>query len=180
MIPLDDAYDWYKKTKKTLLVFGRIGEKHWNDLPWDGVLGRDEKLKSLEAHVIVKDSNFCLEHLDDLAVMLLFSAFESVVRNQVVAMLEAVITAEQMKSRESFLIDILHDARRENKRARIVQLIRFFKGRDAALLEQVNQVRRYRNWVIHGRRTDRPPAVDPAMAYGRLKRFLASFPEAAL
>ena len=43
---------------------------------------------------------------------------------------------------------------------------------DANLIEEVNQVRRYRNWVAHGRRTPQPAAVTPATAYDRLKRFL--------
>ncbi len=47
-----------------------------------------------------------------------------------------------------------------------------FKEFDASLIEQVNQVRRYRNWVAHGRRTQQPAAVTPTTAYDRLKRFL--------
>jgi hypothetical protein len=47
-----------------------------------------------------------------------------------------------------------------------------YKDLDANLIEEVNQVRRYRNWVAHGRRTEQPSAVSPATAYDRLKRFL--------
>jgi len=36
----------------------------------------------------------------------------------------------------------------------------------------MNQVRRYRNWVAHGRRTAKPDAVDPETAFRRLKEFL--------
>jgi hypothetical protein len=54
-----------------------------------------------------------------------------------------------------------------------------YKDVDANLVEEVNQVRRYRNWVAHGRRTDQPAAVDPTTAYGRLKRFLARLDESA-
>jgi len=36
----------------------------------------------------------------------------------------------------------------------------------------MNQVRRYRNWVAHGRRTAKPAAVDPETAFRRLKEFL--------
>jgi hypothetical protein len=43
----------------------------------------------------------------------------------------------------------------------------------ADLIEEVNQVRRYRNWVAHGRRGEQPPSVAPRMAYERLSRFLA-------
>ena len=50
-----------------------------------------------------------------------------------------------------------------------------YKVMDANLIEEVNQVRRYRNWVAHGRRTEQPAAVNPATAYDRLKRFLDLF-----
>jgi hypothetical protein len=48
-----------------------------------------------------------------------------------------------------------------------------FKEPDHDLVEQVNQVRRYRNWVAHGRRGDAPAFVDPPGAYDRLTRFLS-------
>ena len=47
-----------------------------------------------------------------------------------------------------------------------------YKDLDANLVEEVNQVRRYRNWAAHGRRSQQPPAVDPTTAYDRLQRFL--------
>jgi hypothetical protein len=47
-----------------------------------------------------------------------------------------------------------------------------YKDVDADLVEEVNQVRRYRNWVAHGRRTKQTPVVRPEVAYDRLKRFL--------
>ena len=42
-------------------------------------------------------------------------------------------------------------------------------------LEEVNQVRRYRNWVAHGRRAAQPAAVSPKVAFERLTRFLTIF-----
>jgi len=52
------------------------------------------------------------------------------------------------------------------------RVLEVFKGRDAGLVEEVNQVRRHRNWVAHGRRTAKPAAVDPETAFRRLKEFL--------
>jgi len=46
-------------------------------------------------------------------------------------------------------------------------------------MEEVNQVRRYRNWVAHGRRDGPPAAVDPRTAYDRLQRFLDRMSAAA-
>jgi hypothetical protein len=47
------------------------------------------------------------------------------------------------------------------------------------LIEMVNQVRRYRNWVAHGRRGDLPPDVTPRLAYDRLSEFLKALRETA-
>jgi hypothetical protein len=165
---LEDAWKWYVTTKRQLELFGRIGRKYWNDLPWDGALGRDDHLKNLDAGDITDRTDFSLEYLDDLAILVLFSAFESVVRQRVLTMIE-----EERKRQARFLVvRILDEAREESKRGRVLRLLGFFKNQDAGLVEEVNQVRRYRNWVSHGRRTKPPAAVDPETTYDRLTRFL--------
>jgi hypothetical protein len=175
MMTLEVAWSWYLATRRNLKLFGRLGEKHWDGLPWDGALGRDERLRTLGADAIVEGVRFCLEPLDDLAVLVLFSAFESIVRDRVVTMIEREIARERDGRGRSVVIGILDDARRESRRGRVFRLLRFFKTQDPGLVEEVNQVRRFRNWVIHGRRTVRPAAVDPALAYERLTRFLDRF-----
>jgi hypothetical protein len=42
-------------------------------------------------------------------------------------------------------------------------------------VEEVNQVRQYRNRVAHGRRGNPPFSLDPETASERLKRFLDRF-----
>jgi hypothetical protein len=175
MMTLEDARRWYETTKRHLKLFGRVGEKHWNDLPWDGALGRDVKLKALDADAIVEGVEFCLKHLDDLAIQVLFSAFESVVRDQVLSTIEEEIKDKRKRQDRPLVIQVLDEARQETKRGRILRVLGFFKNQDASLVEKVNQVRRYRNWVAHGRRTIRPAAVDPTEAYERLKEFLDRF-----
>ncbi len=168
MMTLEDAWKWYITTKRQLDLFSRLGRKHWNDLPWDGALGRDDQLKTLDAGAISEGTEFCLAHLDDFAILVLFSAFEAVVREKVLAMIE-----DERKRQGRFLVvRILDEARQESRRGRILRLLGFFKNQDAGLVEEVNQVRRYRNWVAHGRRTSPTAAVDPQAAYKRLTRFL--------
>jgi hypothetical protein len=53
-----------------------------------------------------------------------------------------------------------------------------FKSLDHDLVEEVNQVRRYRNWVAHGRRDEQPHFVTPEAAYERLSEFLKRMNEA--
>ena len=168
MINLNDAWIWYVTSREQLKLFGRLGRKHWDELPWDGTLGRDDKLKSLEAEAIVTGSAFCLDHLDDFAVLILFSVFESVVRAQVLSEVED----EKSRLRHELIIQIVTDATDEIEHGSFYRVLQVFKGLDANLIEEVNQVRKYRNWVAHGRRTGKPDAVDPETAFRRLKDFL--------
>jgi hypothetical protein len=168
MMTLRDAWHWYVTTRNQLQLFGRLGRKHWDELPWDGSLGRDNTLKGLESGAIVAGSVFCLEHLDDFAVLILFSVFESVVRDQVLSEVEDEMT----RLRHAVIIQIVEGAVQEIEHGSFYRVLEVFKGRDAGLVEEVNQVRRYRNWVAHGRRTAKPDAVDPETAFRRLKEFL--------
>jgi uncharacterized protein YutE (UPF0331/DUF86 family) len=52
------------------------------------------------------------------------------------------------------------------------RVLEAYKILDPNLIEEVNQVRRYRNWVAHGRRGVPPDNVGPEAAYDRLGRFL--------
>jgi hypothetical protein len=147
---------------------GRLGEKHWNNLPWDSDLGRDERLKDLISEEIVSDSQMVLDDLDDLCVLLLFSVFEAIIHDQVLADVEA-----ELPSISHVAIKRAFDDMKEGiTHGSFFKVLEPYKDFDANLIEEVNQVRRYRNWVAHGRRTEQPAAVNPTTAYGRLKRFL--------
>jgi hypothetical protein len=173
MMTLDEAWEWYGKTKEQLTVFGRIGRKHWEHLPWKGELGKDDKLKTLVAGDIIADTNFCLDHLNDFAVLILFSAFESVIRERVRS---DVRNARELLD-HPLVTRILDESIQDIEQGSIFRVLDVFKGQDANLVEEVNQVRRYRNWVAHGRRGEPASAVDPEAAYQRLKHFLDRFTE---
>ncbi len=167
---VDDAWKWYVTTRTQLRLFGRLGRKHWDGLPWDGSLGRDDKLKDIDSEAVVTGSVFCLEHLDDIAVLILFSVFESVVRDQVLSEVED----EKRRLRHAVINQIVNDAEQEIEHGSFYRVLQALKGSDVNLVEEINQVRRYRNWVAHGRRTAKPEAIDPETAFSRLKEFLAA------
>jgi hypothetical protein len=171
MMTLDEAWNWYEKTKRQLSLFGRIGRKHWENLPWDGEIGRDDQLKPLVASGIVADTNFCLDHLNDFAVLILFSAFESILRDRA----QSDVKSERNRLNHPLVTRILDEAIQDIGQSSIFRVLDVFKGQDANLVEEVNQVRRYRNWVAHGRRREPQSAVDPEAAYDRLNRFLDRF-----
>ncbi len=162
MMTFDEAWDWYIKTRKQLELLGRIGRRHWDHLPWDGELGRDEKLNSVEADDIVADTGFSLNHLDDFAVLILFSAFESILRDRA----RSEVRKELERLVNPLATRILDEAARDLEQSSIFRVLELYKGQDANLVQEVNQVRRYRNWVAHGRQGSCPAEVDPESAYG--------------
>ncbi|HZW34039.1 MAG TPA: hypothetical protein VFF52_25165 [Isosphaeraceae bacterium] len=168
MMTLDEAWNWYVTTEKQLSLFGRIGRRHWDNLPWDGELGKDEKLKTLTSRDLVADADFSLDHLDDFAVLILFSAFESIIRDQA----RQDVQRERGRLSHPLVTRILDQAIGDIEQSSIFRVLEVFKGQDANLVEEVNQVRQYRNWVAHGRRGKPPFGIDPEIAYKRLKRFL--------
>jgi hypothetical protein len=168
---LDDAWNWYESTRRLAQTMGRLGEKHWNNLPWGGDLGRDNHLRDLTSAEILTFSQAVLDDLDDLCVLLLFSMFEATIRERVLA----EVVAELPPLGHVAIKSALDKLRLDIEQGSFFNVLEPYKDLDANLVEQVNQVRRYRNWVAHGRRTEQPAAVDPKTAYDRLKQFLECF-----
>lgn len=168
---LDDAWRWYESARRLARTMGRLGEKHWNNLPWDGDLGRDNHLQELTSAEILDNSQTVLDDLDDLCVLLLFSVFEATVRERVLAKVEA-----ELPSLSHVAIKHAIDEMKEDiEHGSFFKVLEPYKTLDANLIEEVNQVRRYRNWVAHGRRMEQPAVVNPTTTYDRLKRFLDLF-----
>ena len=165
---LADAWRWCEKARRLARTMGRLGEKHWNNLPWDGDLGRDDHLKGLTSAEILDDSQTVLDDLDDLCVLFLFSVFEATIRERV----KAEVEAELPPLHHVTIKRALEEMKEGIEHGSFFRVLEPYKDIDADLIEQVNQVRRYRNWVAHGRRTERPAVVNPTTAYDRLKRFL--------
>ena len=80
---LADAWQWYDGTRTLTLAMRQLGKRHWDSLPWEGELGRDTRLRHLDAPDILGRSQVVLGDLDDLCVLLLFSVFEARVRARV-------------------------------------------------------------------------------------------------
>jgi hypothetical protein len=80
---LDDAWKWYVNNKNLLKIVSRIGDRYWNDLPWDGKMGGDDRLRHLEGIDVKKDADSVLAEFDDLGIFVIFSVFEAIVRHHV-------------------------------------------------------------------------------------------------
>jgi hypothetical protein len=177
MTTLDDAWAWYSAVAEGAKRLAHLA-KFWNDLPWgehDWVrqIERNGVLGGLEADQMDKDSRRVTKELDDLAVLVLFSVFEANVRDlverQVRPEVDRLVHAALTKAGEEVLQRIS-----EGSFFRVLELLK--SQIDSALIEEVNQVRRFRNWVAHGRRPLKPgeqlATVDPEAAFKRLKTFL--------
>jgi hypothetical protein len=167
MNSLEEAWRWYEKTKQQLRLVERLAGKYWGSLPWDGSLGRDDHFRDVEESDLLESVHFTLDELDDLAVLVLFSAFESMVRIRVLA----EVKSEEGAIRHSVLIEAVQDAIERIEEGSFFWVLKPFKNLDHGLVEEVNKVRHYRNWVAHGRRGAKPSTVEPKTAYARLSRF---------
>ena len=63
---LADAWRWYDSVRKLTLAMRQLGKRHWSSLPWEGELGRDNRLRGLEGPKIVDRSEDVLGDLDDI------------------------------------------------------------------------------------------------------------------
>jgi hypothetical protein len=167
MTTLDEAWHWYQSTRRQLLLWGRIARRHWQELPWDS-LGKDDKFKGLEATEVNTSVEHGVKHFDDLAVVVLFSLFESEVRQQILD----EIAPEAARLQHRVLVSVAKDAEDLLREGSFFHVMKPFKDKYADLVAQVDQVRQYRNWVAHGRRGDPKANVTPQMAFDRLQAFL--------
>jgi hypothetical protein len=165
---LEDAWKWYTSVREMTLAMFAMGKKYWTTLPWDGDLGQDERLRHIEAPQILSWADVIRGDLDDLCVLLLFSVFEAIVRERALADVAAELRSVRHPALQH-AVRILNEALEHGSFHKVTEA---YKAMDPDLIEQVNQVRKYRNWVAHGRRGEPENAVAPDTAYARLQHFL--------
>jgi hypothetical protein len=168
MTKLEEAWRWYESTRAQLRRMQRLAEHYWDEMPWAGRLERANHFQHLEAAAVAGEAAFSLSHLDDLAVVVLFSVFESLVRHQVAQ----EVKQDSLAIRHRALRAAAEEALERIEEGSFFHVLEPFKDVDANLVEEVNQVRRYRNWVAHGKRGQGPDSVTPRVAFDRLQRFL--------
>jgi hypothetical protein len=176
MTTLDEAWAWYGAAREGMKLLTHLA-KFRDELPWgqgaDWVarLERDNVLKHVSATEMAAGAELVKADIDDLAVLVLFSVFEAVVRDRVEAEVKPEVDGLRHPALKTAGEDVLQ-AVAEGSFFRVLEPYKSQASSD--LVEQVNQVRKYRNWVAHGRRPDHKPdaAIEPREAYRRLKAFL--------
>lgn len=158
----------------------RLGERHWRDPSLERAsIWQDDQFRTLEARDIVVETTASLQPVDDLAVVVLFSVFESLVRGFLIEMIEP----EADRITDPILKEAAQDAtqgvREGSFYRRVLEPLKKQNRVSADLVTQVDQIRDYRNWVAHGRREVPINNVTPEQAYERLREFLAALGIAA-
>jgi hypothetical protein len=176
MKTLADAWDWYKAARRNLRRMQRLGEKHWDDPSLEGVsIWRDDQFKTLEASDIIAETTTGLKPIDDLAVLVLFSVFESLVRDHLVERIKPVAAGLMDPILKKAAEEAIQGVEEGSFYRRVLEPLKEQHRVSADLVTQIDQIRDYRNWVAHGRRERKTGLthVTPQMAYQRLQEFLA-------
>ncbi|MBY0515139.1 MAG: hypothetical protein K2P78_14695 [Gemmataceae bacterium] len=185
MKTLDEAWAWYEAVSNGTNQLARLA-KYWQRIPWavEGEVAdvwvtdlandlvKDHVLRHLEPEQMRSQVDTVMTLLDDLAVLLLFSVFESNVRDLILVQIRPEIDALKHPALTRAVEDVV-DNLKEGSFFRVLELFKA-QGTDD-LVEHVNQVRQYRNWVAHGRRPEKKKdraEVEPKAAYQRLTAFL--------
>ena len=172
MKTLEEAWCWYSDIKKTSNRMRRVGERYWDVIPWNEAPWRsDRHFVSLTKEEVTGQAANGLRDLDDLAIVVLFSVFEAIVRGTVLDQIER----EDSPDHHPIVGRAIETAKERVREGSFFAVLDAYKGSDDDMIEEINQVRKYRNWVAHGRRNEPPPFVSPEVAYERLDRFLGRF-----
>jgi hypothetical protein len=182
MKTLADAWNWYKATKQNLARMQRLGERHWGDPSLDRAsIWQDDQFRRLEAGQIVTETAASLKPIDDLAVVVLFSVFESQVREYLVARIKPEMAGLKDPILKEAADSAIQGVEEGSFYRRVLDPLKQQRHVSADLVTQVDQVRVYRNWAAHGRREHAMEVsnVTPLAAYERLREFLAALGIAA-
>jgi hypothetical protein len=170
---LDDAWRWYEAVKKLVGMMDRMAKRYWSEevdqKTLRETLHNDNVFRGIDGATIQDLAKRVREDLDDLAVLLLFSVFESSVRGRT---LEEMDREMEKPPRHLVLRKAVGDARDTVEHGSFGRVSESYKELDPNLSTLVDQVRHYWNWVAHGRRGPVANNVDPDSALKRLEQFL--------
>jgi hypothetical protein len=173
MKTLADAWKWYEVTKRNLARMQRLGNRHWDDPSLEmASIWQDDHFRKLEASDIVEETSASLKPIDDLAVVVLFSVFESQVRDYLIVRMKPQADTLVDPILRTAADDAIQGVEQGSFYRRVLSPLKEQGRVSADLVTQVDQVRDYRNWVAHGRRDAPTNDVGPLIAYERLAAFL--------
>lgn len=176
MKSLLDAWEWYESARTNLLRMRRLGTHHWEDESLrNASIWWDEQFKEVTSSEIAQETTRALESLEDLGVLVLFSMFEAVVRDSLEQDIMPMMGGLGHPILEQAAERALEGIRQGSFANQVLAPLQDQGQITPQLSDKVKQVRDYRNWVAHGKREPRDPAIvnlDAREAFKRLKEFL--------
>lgn len=176
MKTLMEAWRWYDAARMNLIRMRRLGSRHWSDDSLaNASIWSDDKFKNVEADEIVQGANRALGPLEDLGVLVLFSVFEAAVRDHLDAMVRPLTGNLGHPILEHAAERVLEGIRQGSFANQVLTPLQDQGRISAPLSDKVKQVRNYRNWIAHGKREPRDPAIinlNAREAFKRLREFL--------
>ncbi len=164
---LEEAWDWYRAVRTLAYDMNNLAGR-WDTTECSAFVHGSNRLRDRKSVELVSMSRTVLEELDDLAVLVLFSVFEASVRSLAVSQVEIETAGITHVAAKRALAE-LKDSMSNGSFARVTDA---YQRLDIELTTQVDQVRKFRNWVAHGRREAPENSVTPEEAFERLRRHL--------
>ena len=175
MKTLHDAWQWYESTRINLSRIRRLGTRYWNEEALAAPVWQDDWFRQLEATDLVRETTEALLPLEDLGILVLFSVFESAVRDHLAKAIRPETDELVHPLLKQAALNVLDGIQQGSLANNVLTPLKAQATVTADLSEKVNQVRHYRNWVAHGKRSPRPPnivTITALEAFYRLKEFL--------
>jgi hypothetical protein len=165
---LDDAWKWYDAARTIANDMKRLAEI-WDDPALQTFLRQDNRFRDRPAAELTDAATTILNDLDDLAVLVFFTAFEANVRDRALEDVDRETAALQHHA----VLRLVGSLKNSIEKGSFDKLREAYKTIDKGLNADVGKLQSFRHWVAHGRRGEPKEYVDPAQAIGRLRRYLA-------
>jgi hypothetical protein len=164
---LGDAWKWYTAVRTLAYDMIHVAGR-WDRPEWAAAASHDNRLGDRTAGDLSDMARTILDDLDHLAVLVLFSVFESSVRAQA----EADVDRELALISHAAVLQVVKELKEAIANGSFAKVTAAYQQLNTDLTAQVNQIRKFRNWVAHGRRGEPENNVLPDEAFERLTRYL--------
>ena len=169
MSQLDETIAWYRIVKANQQLAAKVVRDYTAVVP---ISSPFYGLSEAEATQLLEKS---ATEVDDLTVLALVSFFEQLVLDDIRGLSEKIKTEQSVLTMRAFTDYAFKDI----ERWRFLELLKLFEADvDRSLLDSVKNLYKYRNWVAHGKRQQKPVITDPIKAHETLSSFLEKISKA--
>lgn len=160
---LDRVWSWYESVCDSISAAAYLVENAPGRIP------PSLKFADLAPEAALDTLGQTQKEIEDHAVLALFAVFERSILDHLVS------TARNVEGRLASALErrMVSEGLKDLDRWRLGDVLDVYKVRiDSRLVGDVKQVKRYRDWVAHGRRSPVPTQMNPKTAYDRLSEFV--------